>query len=217
MNNDPPKIKRPDGEEMEVRNIYCVGRNYVSHVKELNSTVPKKPVMFQKSVSSLSTSDKITIPTQNEIQHELEVVVLIGSSGFEIKKENAKNHIGGFGLGLDLTDRKMQKDLKSKGLPWFMSKNFRNSTVVSDFIMWDDTGWNNIFWLEKNQNRIQEGLMADMIFSVDILIEFLSFRIPLREGDLFFTGTPEGVGPVEKEDELKLGLGKEILKTILIQ
>ena len=124
------------------------------------------------------------------------------------------NYVGGYGLGLDLTDRKMQKELKSNKLPWFLSKNFRNSAIVSDFTHWNDSKWNNIFWLEKNQVRVQEGNMSNMIFSVENLIEFLSHRLPLMAGDVLFTGTPSGVGSIENGDELKLGLGNNILKVV---
>ena len=127
------------------------------------------------------------------------------------------NYVGGYGLGLDLTDRKMQKELKSNKLPLLLSKNFRISAIVSDFTHWNDSKWNSIFWLEKNQVRVQEGKMSNMIFSVENLIEFLSHRIPLMAGDILFTGTPGGVGPIENGDELKLGLGNNILKVVKIK
>ena len=127
------------------------------------------------------------------------------------------NYVGGYGLGLDLTDRKMQKELKSNKLPLLLLKNFRNSAIVSDVTHWNDSKWNSIFWLEKNQVRVQEGKMSNMIFSVENLIEFLSHRIPLMAGDVIFTGTPDGVGPIEKGDELKLGLGNNILKVVKIK
>jgi len=117
---------------------------------------------------------------------------------------------------LDLTDRKMQEELKSKKLPWFLSKNFRYSAILTDFIHWNDSKWNSVFWLEKNQVRVQKGEMSNMIHSVGELIEFLSHRIPLMAGDVIFTGTPGGVGPIEKGDELKLGLGNNILKVVKI-
>jgi acylpyruvate hydrolase len=217
MKDNLPKVRSADQKLIEVRNIYCVGRNFISHAEELNNPIPEKPVIFQKSNSALTTSSEIAIPTNMDIQHELEVVVLIQSGGYNIKVKNAMNHVDGYGLGLDLTDRKMQKELKSKKLPWFLSKNFRNSAIVSDFTHWNDSKWNNIFWLEKNQVRVQEGKMSNMIFSVENLIEFLSNRIPLMAGDVLFTGTPSGVGSIENGDELKLGLGNNILKVVKIK
>ena len=137
MKDNLPKIRSADQKLIEVRNIYCVGRNFISHTEELNNPIPEKPVIFQKSNSALTTSSEITIPTNTDIQHELEVVVLIQFGGYKIKVKNAMNHVGGYGLGLDLTDRKMQKELKSNKLPWFLSKNFRNSAIVSDFTHWN--------------------------------------------------------------------------------
>jgi len=217
MKDNLPKVRIADQKLIEVRNIYCVGRNFISHAEELNNPIPEKPVIFQKSNSALTTSSEITIPTNTDIQHELEVVVLIQSGGYKIKVKNAMNHVGGYGLGLDLTDRKMQKELKSNKLPWFLSKNFRNSAIVSDFTHWNDSKWNSIFWLEKNQVRVQEGKMSNMIFSVENLIDFLSHRIPLMAGDVLFTGTPSGVGSIENGDELKLGLENNILKVVKIK
>jgi len=216
MKNKLPTVRNTDKNLIEVRNIYCVGRNYISHAEELNNIIPTEPIFFQKSISALTNSSKIITPENINIQHELEVVVLIRSSGYKIKVKNAMNYVDGYGLGLDLTDRKMQEELKSKKLPWFLSKNFRYSAILTDFIHWNDSKWNSVFWLEKNQVRVQKGEMSNMIHSVGELIEFLSHRIPLMAGDVIFTGTPGGVGPIEKGDELKLGLGNNILKVVKI-
>ena len=216
MKDKLPTVSNSDKQLIEVRNIYCVGRNFISHAEELNNLIPDKPIIFQKSISALNVSSEIITPENIDIQHELEVVVLIQSSGYKIKIKNAMNYVGGYGLGLDLTDRKMQEDLKSRKMPWFLSKNFKSSAIVTDFIRWDDSKWNSVFWLDKNQVRVQEGKMSNMIYSVEYLIEFLSHRIPLMAGDMIFTGTPGGVGPIENGDELKLGLGNNILKVIKI-
>lgn len=117
MKNKLPEVRDAEQKLIEVRNIYCVGRNFISHAEELNNPIPEKPVIFQKSNTALATSREISIPATMDIQHELEVVVLIHSDGYKIKVKNAMNHVGGYGLGLDLTDRKMQHELKSKGLP----------------------------------------------------------------------------------------------------
>jgi len=216
MKDKLPRVSNSDKQLIEVRNIYCVGRNFISHAEELNNLIPDKPIIFQKSISALNVSSEIITPENINIQHELEVVVLIQSSGYKIKIKNAMNYVDGYGLGLDLTDRKMQEDLKSKKMPWFLSKNFKSSAIVTDFIRWDDSKWNSVFWLDKNQVRVQEGKMSNMIYSVEYLIEFLSHRIPLMAGDIIFTGTPGGVGPIENGDKLKLGLGNNILKVIKI-
>ena len=216
MKDKLPRVSNSDKQLIEVRNIYCVGRNFISHAEELNNLIPDKPIIFQKSISALNVSSEIITLENIDIQHELEVVVLIQSSGYKIKIKNAMNYVDGYGLGLDLTDRKMQEDLKSKKMPWFLSKNFKSSAIVTDFIRWDDSKWNSVFWLDKNQVRVQEGKMSNMIYSVEYLIEFLSHRIPLMAGDIIFTGTPGGVGPIENGDKLKLGLGNNILKVIKI-
>ena len=216
MKDKLPTVRNSDKQLIEVRNIYCVGRNFSSHAEELNNLIPDKPIFFQKSISALTLSSEIITPENIDIQHELEVVVLIQSNGYKIKLKNAMNYVDGYGLGLDLTDRKMQEELKLKKLPWFLSKNFRNSAIMTDFTHWKDSTWSSIFWLEKNQVRVQEGKMSNMIYSVEYLIEFLSHRIPLMAGDMIFTGTPGGVGPIENGDELKLGLGNNILKVIKI-
>lgn len=205
------------GEEVPVRNIYCVGRNYISHTKELNNSISEEPIIFQKSVSTLTDGDEITLIDGTFIHYELEVVVFIKSPGYKIKLENATEYIEGFALGLDLTDRPLQNQLKSKQLPWFLSKNFKNSAIVSEISDWKSPRWKNNFWLEKNGTKVQTGNMKDMVFSVEHIIEYISNRIPLVCGDLIFTGTPEGVGIIEKDDNLKMGLGDKTIKSLTVK
>jgi len=216
MSNKNLSIKNLTGERIPIRNIYCVGRNYISHADELNNPIPKEPIIFQKSVSSLTNADEITLTDGITIHYEVEIVIFIKSPGYRIKIKNAMKHIGGFGLGLDLTDRSLQNQLKSKQLPWFLSKNFKNSTIISEIKEWKSPEWNNNFWLEKNGNKVQTGNMKDMIFSVEYIIRYLSNRIPLMCGDLIFTGTPEGVGKIEEADKIKMGLGDKVLKSLTI-
>ena len=199
---------------IEVRNIYAVGRNYVDHAKEMQSPVPKDPILFQKALTSLSNSSTIIIPDGREIHHELEVVVLVGKSGENITSDNALSYIKGIGLGLDLTDRILQSKLKSKSLPWFLSKSFKGSAVTSEFYKWDNSKWNESFWLKKNKKIVQSGKIIEMIFSIEELISYLSKRISLLKGDLIFTGTPSGVGPIINGDKLDMGLGNESLMNI---
>ena len=205
------------GEEIPVRNIYCVGRNYISHAKELNNSISKEPIIFQKSVSSLTNADEIILTEGTFIHYELEVVVFIKSPGYRIKPENATKYIEGFALGLDLTDRPLQNQLKSKQLPWFLSKNFKNSAIVSAISDWKNPSWNSNFWLEKNGNKVQTGNLKDMIFSVEHIIAYISNRIPLVCGDLIFTGTPEGVGKIENYDNFKMGLGDKTIKSLTVK
>jgi ribonuclease HI len=180
----------------------------------MQSSIPKDPILFQKALTSLSKSSTVIIPHGREIHHEIEIVVLIGESGENISLDNAFNYIKGIGLGLDLTDRILQAKLKSKSLPWFLSKSFKGSAVVSKFYKWDNSKWNEPFWLKKNKKIVQSGKITEMIFSIEELISYLSNRVPLLKGDLIFTGTPSGVGPIVKGDKLDIGLGNKSFMNI---
>ena len=124
-------VKTKQNTLIPIRNIYCIGRNYHAHAAELNSKVPKQPFFFQKSLPSLNASNKFTIPKNREIHHELEVVILIGKNGEEIPITKTDDYILGYGLGLDLTDREYQNQLKRDQLPWLLSKSFQGSAIVS--------------------------------------------------------------------------------------
>ena len=200
--------------QIPVRNIYAVGRNYPAHAKEMGSTVNNEPIFFQKSLTSLQTGAKIIIPRDRNIHHELEVVVLIGTPGEFIDENKAIDHAAGLALGLDLTDRDLQNELKKQSLPWFLSKSFKGSAVVSEFKTCTNDIWGKEFWLKRNEVIVQRGKMEQMVFSITNLIEYLSARMPLLKGDLIFTGTPEGVGRIEQGDNLELGIAQEILMEI---
>ncbi len=200
--------------QIPVRNIYAVGRNYPAHAKEMGSTVNNEPIFFQKSLTSLQTGAKIIIPRDRNIHHELEVVVLIGTPGEFIDENKAIDHAAGLALGLDLTDRDLQNELKKQSLPWFLSKSFKGSAVVSEFKTGTNDIWGKEFWLKRNEVIVQRGKMEQMVFSITKLIEYLSVRMPLLKGDLIFTGTPEGVGRIEQGDNLELGIAQEILMKI---
>ena len=200
--------------QISVRNIYAVGRNYPAHAKEMGSAVNNDPIFFQKSLTSLHTGAKIIIPRDRNIHHELEVVVLIGTPGEFIDENKAIHHAAGLALGLDLTDRDLQNELKKQSLPWFLSKSFKGSAVVSEFKTGTNDIWGKEFWLKRNEVIVQRGKMELMVFSITKLIEYLSARIPLLKGDLIITGTPEGVGRIEQGDNLELGIAQEILMEI---
>ena len=180
----------------------------------MGSTVNDEPIFFQKSLTSLQTSAKIIIPRNRNIHHELEVVILVGTPGEFIDENTAIDHVAGLALGLDLTDRDLQNALKKQSLPWFLSKSFKGSAVVSEFRMKTDGIWEKEFWLKRNEVIVQKGKMEQMVFSITKLIEYLSARMPLLKGDLIFTGTPEGVGPIKRGDNLELGIAQEILMEI---
>jgi len=207
-------VKTKQNTLIPIRNIYCIGRNYHAHAAELNSKVPKQPFFFQKSLPSLNTSNKFTIPKDREIHHELEVVILIGKNGEEIPITKTDDYILGYGLGLDLTDREYQNQLKRDQLPWLLSKSFQGSAIVSCF---QGEKISEDFWLKINGSIRQKGNINQMIFSISEQISFLSGMLPLLEGDLIFTGTPSGVGPIQNGDELELGYGERTIHSLMVK
>jgi 2-keto-4-pentenoate hydratase/2-oxohepta-3-ene-1,7-dioic acid hydratase in catechol pathway len=186
--------------------IICIGRNYAMHAQELNNPVPKEPVIFMKPDSALLQSYKpFFIPDfTNEVHHELEVVVKINKVGKHIKQKFARKYYNSITIGIDFTARDIQKKLKEKGLPWETAKAFDGSAPIGKFISVDQfEDLNNIhFKLEKNGTTVQEGNTKDMLFSIDLLIEHISKYFTLKIGDLIYTGTPSGVGPVQIGDTL---------------
>ncbi len=189
-------------EHLKFENIYCVGRNFEGHAKELGNKVPTSPLIFQKSNSAVNVKETIEIPKNKTIEHELEIVLMIGKEGVPKNHDEARTYISGFSIGLDLTDRGLQSELKKKGLPWFASKSFKGSAVI-------DTNFRhecpNEFYLNVNQKIRQEGNLKDMIFSFEDIVLHLSKIVDLKRGDIIFTGTPEGVGPLESGDEIEMG------------
>jgi len=207
-------VRKVTGEEVLVRNIYCIGRNYVEHAKELNHSVPNEPFFFQKSLPSLNISDTIYLPVNREIHYEVEIVLLIGKSGVSQSVDDSLSFINGFTIGIDLTDRNFQNMLKEKQLPWLLSKSFSGSAVVSEFI--DEEIYDN-FWIKINGETRQESNYENMLFSFKDQIHFLSNKIPLMEGDLIFTGTPSGVGILNENDEVEIGYGEKLINSLQIK
>ena len=188
--------------------IICIGRNYIDHIKELSNQKPMNPVVFLKPDSAvIAKNQNFIIPSfSNEIHHEVELVIKINKVGKHIDKSFSHKYYDEIGLGIDFTARDVQAELKSNGQPWEKSKCFDGSAVVShEFIALKDLGGdvqNLKFQLTKNEKVVQSGCSADMIFSVDELIVYLSKYMTLKTGDLIFTGTPAGVGPVKTGDLL---------------
>ena len=207
-------VKTKQNQLINIRNIYCIGRNYHAHAAELNSKVPKQPFFFQKSLPSLNTSNEFIIPKDREIHHELEVVILIGKNGEEIPVSRTNDYIQGYGLGLDLTDRQYQNELIRDQLPWLLSKSFEGAAIVSCF---QDEKISEDFWLKINGSIHQKGNIDQMIYSISQQISFLSGMLPLLEGDLIFTGTPSGVGPIQNGDKLKLGYGEQTINLLTVK
>ncbi len=187
--------------------IIAVGRNYVDHAKELNNPVPEKPVIFMKPDTSMLKDNKdFYFPEfSKDVHYEVEVVIRICNEGKHVSKKFAHKYYDAVGLGIDFTARDVQADHKAKGLPWELAKSFDHSAVISELIPKSEfTDLNALsFSLNKNQETVQQGNTKDMIFGYDDLIVFISQFITLRKGDLIYTGTPVGVGPVQIGDKLE--------------
>lgn len=185
--------------------VFCIGRNYGEHIKELAHEVPAEPVVFMKPVPSLEPPGKTLRrpPYGKQLHHEAEVVLLIGKEGKDLTTDEAESHIAGITLGLDLTLRDVQNELRSKGLPWELCKAFDQSAPIGDFAPYDKNSVDleNIpFACAVNGQIRQRGNSRDMIFPIKTLIAYLSGKWTLRPGDLIYTGTPSGVGPLNPGD-----------------
>lgn len=207
-------VQSEQGNLIPVRNIYCIGRNYRAHAAELNHDVPDNPFFFQKSIPALNTTNEIILPENREIHHELEIVVLISKDGEMISVSSTDTFISGYALGLDLTDRIYQTQLKEAKLPWLLAKSFKGSAVVSTF---QSEMVQKDFWLKVNGEVRQMGNASQMVFSISQQISFLSSMIPLMSGDLIFTGTPSGVGPINSGDSLELGIGEKSIHSLSVK
>ena len=207
-------VQSEQGNLIPVRNIYCIGRNYRAHTAELNHDVAERPFFFQKSIPALNTSNEIILPENREIHHELEIVVLIGKDGEMISASSTDTFISGYALGLDLTDRIYQTQLKEAKLPWLLAKSFKGSAVVSTF---QSEMVQKDFWLKVNGEVRQRGNASQMVFSISQQISFLSSMIPLMSGDLIFTGTPSGVGSIHSGESLELGIGEKSIHSLSVQ
>ena len=188
--------------------IICIGLNYVAHTKEFKSDVPTEPVIFMKPDSALlRNNDPFYIPDwSNNLHYEVELVVRINRLGKSIERPFANRYYSEIGLGIDFTARDVQNQLRTEGLPWEKSKAFDCSAVISkDFVsvaeLPDPASIK--FQLKLNGKTVQDGDSAMMIFPIDELVSQVSKYFTLKIGDLIYTGTPEGVGPVKIGDRLE--------------
>jgi 2-keto-4-pentenoate hydratase/2-oxohepta-3-ene-1,7-dioic acid hydratase in catechol pathway len=186
--------------------IICIGRNYADHAKEMNAPVPEVPMFFMKpDVAVLRGNSDFYYPSfSKDIHYECELVVRIEKAGKHIDVQFAHKYYSEIGLGIDFTARDLQQICKEKGHPWEIAKSFEGSAPLSDhFLKVENLDMENLsFTLEKNGQQVQHGQIGDMIFSIDRLIAYVSQFMTLKTGDLLFTGTPQGVGPVAIGDEL---------------
>ncbi|MDA0193836.1 MAG: fumarylacetoacetate hydrolase family protein [Bacteroidetes bacterium] len=187
--------------------IIGVGRNYVDHIKELNNAVPTSPVIFFKPETAVITRNQpFFYPSfSNDVHHEVEIIIKICKHGKNIEERFANKYFEQIGIGIDFTARDLQSEAKSKGLPWTLAKGFNGSAPISDFYPlsnYDDLNDIN-FHLEIDGRNVQNGNTSLMIYKVPFLIAYISQFIMLKKGDLIFTGTPKGVGPVQIGNNLK--------------
>lgn len=197
--------------------IICIGRNYSEHAKELKNEVPTEPVFFMKpDTALLKNGQPFYLPDfSNDIHHEVELVVLISKNGKNIAEKFAPNYYEKIGIGIDFTARDLQQKCKEKGLPWEKAKAFDNSAPLGEFELKSNLKEAKAieFQLNINGELRQKGSSADMLFSIDKIIAYVSQYITLKTGDLIYTGTPSGVGPVKIGDKLEAYLeGKKMLE-----
>jgi 2-keto-4-pentenoate hydratase/2-oxohepta-3-ene-1,7-dioic acid hydratase in catechol pathway len=187
--------------------IFCVGRNYADHAKELKNEVPDEPVIFMKPKSALlQPHTPFYYPEfTNELHYECELVLRIAKNGKYIQEKFANKYYDAVTVGIDFTARDIQTELKQKGLPWEKAKAWDNSAVVGKWIpVADIKDRNNVnFSMYKNKELVQQGSSADMLFHFDYIVSYISNFFSINIGDLIFTGTPAGVGEAVVGDELE--------------
>ncbi len=194
--------------------IIAVGMNYAAHNKEMNHTLElTEPTIFMKADSALLKDGKpFFIPDfSQEVHYETEVVIKIDRLGKNIAERFAHRYYNEVTVGIDFTARDLQRRLRAEGRPWEISKAFDNSAVIGQFIPLTEAGdvQNLSFHLDINGQTVQQGCTADMIFSIDKIVAYVSRFFTLKIGDLIYTGTPAGVGPVAINDHLQGYLGEK--------
>jgi acylpyruvate hydrolase len=201
--------------------IICVGRNYSEHAKELNNDVPAEPVLFMKPKSALLLPDKPLYYPEftDDLHYECEVVLRINKNGKYIQERFARKYYNEITVGIDFTARDLQRKQQQKSLPWEIAKAFDSSAAVGNFIpLTEDMQTNDLsFQLQINGNTVQNGNTKDMIFNFDKIVAYASQFFTLNIGDLIFTGTPAGVGPVSVNDKLEGYLQGEKLMEVEIK
>ena len=190
-----------------VHRIYCVGRNYAEHTREMGHDPDRElPFFFQKNPDNLLTTGEFPYPMASEDVHwEIEMVVALKSGGTKIAVEQAMDHVFGYGVALDMTRRDLQGVAKKMGRPWEVGKAFEKSAPCTSLVSASDVGHpdKGAIWLEVNGTRRQEGDLAQMIWSIPEQIAYLSGLFELQPGDLILTGTPAGVSAVQRGDVLR--------------
>ena len=202
--------------------IFAIGRNYVEHIKELNNERPDEPVIFSKpDTAILRNNAPFYYPDfSKDIHHEVELVMRISKDGKSIEVKFAPKYYDAIGVGIDFTARDLQQKAKDKGLPWDIAKGFNGSAPISDKFLPVDQfkALGNInFKLEIDGQLKQQGNTSLMLFSFDYIISYLSIFFTLKTGDLIFTGTPKGVGPIAPGNKLSAYIEDEKLLEFVIK
>jgi fumarylpyruvate hydrolase len=190
-----------------IHRIYCVGRNYAAHAVEMGGDPDKEPpFFFQKNPDNLLVGGgKFPYPpASNDVHHEMELVIALHKGGKDIPVESALDHVYGYGAGLDMTRRDLQGEAKKAGRPWEVGKAFEQSAPCGELVAAEDIGHptEGAIWLDINGERRQTGDLNQLIWKVPEVVSYLSGLFELQPGDLIFTGTPSGVGAVERGDKL---------------
>ncbi|UJF24021.1 fumarylacetoacetate hydrolase family protein [Suttonella sp. R2A3] len=211
------KLFFSDGRELALNSIFCIGRNYAEHIEELGNERPDAPVVFDKPAAALlHDGGTITLPKGSEdVHYETEVVVALASGGRDLSQEEARQAIAGYAVGLDLTARDWQSVAKAKGLPWTLCKGFDGAACVSTFLPVDECPEPQAlsFSMWQNGELRQQGETKMMLFPIAELIAYISEYCTLSAGDIIYTGTPVGVGPLAAGDHLRLNLLDKISAT----
>ncbi len=191
-----------------VGRIYCIGRNYAEHAREMGHDPDREPPFFFMKPANSLVANGATIPfpqVTKDLHHEIELVVAIGKGGADIPSSKALEHVWGYGVGLDMTRRDLQNDAKKLGRPWEMGKGFDNSAPCTALLPAAKIGHpaKGAIWVKVNGTVKQTGDIKDMIWNVADSISYLSTLVTLQAGDLIFTGTPSGVAAVQRGDKLE--------------
>ena len=202
-----------DDARFQVRRIYCVGRNYLDHIREMKEADERDPpFFFQKPTDAIVQNGAVVPypPATGDFQFEVELVVAIGHGGIDISVESAESHIFGYAIGIDLTRRDLQRDAAKCGLPWEMGKSFDHSAPCGSIHRIETTGAirDGTIGLSVNGTVRQKGDIGQMIWNVPEIIAQLSRQYELCPGDIILTGTPAGVGPVVPGDAIECAIDK---------
>jgi fumarylpyruvate hydrolase len=218
-----PSVEVAGGDErFPVHRIYCVGRNYAKHAREMGMDPDREPPFFFSKPADAVAPNGTPVPyppRTSNLHHELELVVAIGQGGRNIPVEGALGHVFGYATGLDLTRRDLQFEARDQGRPWDVAKGFDCSAPLTAIRPAAEMGHldRGAIWLEVNGETRQRADLSEMIWSVSEIVAELSTYFELRAGDLIFTGTPEGVGPVQRGDSLVGGIdGLETLRVTIV-